>query len=114
VNSDNISKARGGRQIAAAGTKDGRGKKKLPANFKLEDKRYPYHIYKQFSKEQKEQLAAWGKQKREKAEKRRFVKMMKEIRKVEESGSEAEAQDEEADQAGKQFGRSAHKKGKKE
>ena len=92
--------------------KKGKGKGKLPDDFKLENKRYPYEIYRLLSSEQKNLLRQWA----QKDEKRRMIKMIRQEMKkpAGDSGAEESSSEEEAEeQAGKQFGRKAHKKAKK-
>jgi len=123
VNAENLNRAKGGhRNIAMMDTKGGKGGKskrkgkkleKLPDGFKLEDKRNPYEIYRLLSNEQKNLLKTWA----EKSKERRMIRMIKqEMKRPADESDDAESgsgEEPEEEQAGKQFGRRAHKKAKK-
>ena len=100
----------------------------LPDDFKLEDKYYPKAIFSKMSDEQKAQLAAWGKKKKQgrksnKPDKRVIKALKRRIKKLERKRAAAASDDEsssseeeERDNAGQQFGRGVHvdkKKSKK-
>lgn len=92
------------------GRRGGAGKK-LPKNFKLEDKWYPPSIFKLLSKEQKDQLTKW----QETKEKRKVAALKREIieeLKGEDSDDDDDVSDDD-DAAGTQFGRRVHTKDKK-
>ena len=108
------------RNISGVKSDDGGGAKKdktkkLPKNFKLENKYYPPSIYKLLSDEQRKQLKKWQDEK--KGEKRSVAAIKKQIK--EELKSEAKrgksndddsGADSSADEAaGREFGRAAHK-----
>jgi len=113
IAADNLNRAKGSRNIAAVQEK-GRGKKgkgKLSDGFQLEDKRYPFDIYRLLSNAQKKQLKEWADSK---SLKRRKVKSLKQESKGDgdDNQDSSSEEDEPEEQAGRQFGRKAHKKAK--
>lgn len=104
----------GGSGSGGGGGKNGKNgsQKKLPKNFKLEDKFYPKSTFHLLSEEQKAQLKKWSAAK----EKRKIATLKKEWRREHNLGSGDEAgseEDSDGDHAGHQFGRHSHTRGNK-
>ena len=106
--------------VKSAGDKSSGAKKdkgKLPKNFKLENKYYPPRIYRLLSQDQKDQLKEWGekKGKRSVASLKKQIKdeLKSEMRKGDSTKDDSAEESSADDAAGKEFGRTAHKKKQK-
>jgi hypothetical protein len=112
----NISGVTKGDEGSGGGKKE---KKKLPKNFKLENKYYPPGVYRLLSDEQRKQLKKWqeekaGGGKRSVAAIKKQIKeeLKSEAKKGKNKGKDNEESDAESsadEAAGKEFGRGAHK-----